>query len=218
MATELNDLLGETLLAVNTDVTSESYRQVPIDELKNKVLAIYFSAHWCPPCQQFTPKLAECYKKIQSELHDKFDIIFVSSDEDETSFDEYFRTMPWKALRYSDRERSKKLSKKFNVDGIPTLIVLLADGNLLTENGRNDIASKGAEAVRSWVQGLLWPGISCNACQMNPLVGQRYNCSTCDKYNLCFACQNNGHEHELTLMSPELSTIGEIVWKGIDTS
>ena len=30
-----------------------------------KVFAIYFSAHWCPPCRGFTPKLAEWYTKDQ---------------------------------------------------------------------------------------------------------------------------------------------------------
>lgn len=33
------------------------------DELKDvPVIAYYFSAHWCPPCKAFTPKLAEKYK------------------------------------------------------------------------------------------------------------------------------------------------------------
>ena len=29
-------------------------------------VGIYFSAHWCPPCRGFTPKLAETYKKMKA--------------------------------------------------------------------------------------------------------------------------------------------------------
>ena len=28
-----------------------------------QALALYFSAHWCPPCRGFTPQLAEWYKQ-----------------------------------------------------------------------------------------------------------------------------------------------------------
>lgn len=34
------------------------------DHLKNKVTVIYFSAGWCPPCRNFTPKLKVNYKKL----------------------------------------------------------------------------------------------------------------------------------------------------------
>jgi nucleoredoxin len=27
------------------------------------VIVFYFSAHWCPPCRQFTPVLARCASK-----------------------------------------------------------------------------------------------------------------------------------------------------------
>lgn len=61
----------------------------------------FFRAHWCPPCRNFTPKLAERYKGLSNEVKEKLDIVFVSLDEDQSSFDEYFNDMPWKALPYS---------------------------------------------------------------------------------------------------------------------
>ena len=70
------------------------------------VLGLYFSAHWCPPCRGFTPKLAEWYKTVKSGPNgSKFEIVFVSSDKDEQSFSEYFAEMPWHALPFSDRDR-----------------------------------------------------------------------------------------------------------------
>merc|ERR1712045_671815 len=53
---------------------------------------LYFSAHWCPPCRGFTPKLAERYNE---GLKDNMEIIFVSSDQDSSQFDAYFKEMPW---------------------------------------------------------------------------------------------------------------------------
>ena len=65
------------------------------------MLARYFSAHWCPPCRGFTPKLAEWYAKDLSAKG--LQVVFVSSDKDQGQFDEYFGEMPWPALDYSDR-------------------------------------------------------------------------------------------------------------------
>lgn len=64
-------------------------------------LILFSRAHWCPPCRNFTPKLAELFKEANSEVKDKLDIVFVSCDEDQDAFDEYFKEMPWKALPFS---------------------------------------------------------------------------------------------------------------------
>merc|ERR1712099_145327 len=53
-----------------------------------KAVGIYFSAHWCPPCRGFTPKLAEMSKDAFEAKGMK--IVFVSSDRDESSFSEYY--------------------------------------------------------------------------------------------------------------------------------
>ena len=60
-------------------------------------IGIYFSAHWCPPCRTFTPKLAEIYKEAQKDSQ-SFRMVFVSCDRDENSFNEYRSTMPWPAV------------------------------------------------------------------------------------------------------------------------
>merc|ERR1711916_371360 len=92
------------------------------EELKDvKAVAFYFSAHWCPPCRGFTPKLAEWYKK---DLKAKgLEVIFVSSDRDDAAFKEYFAEQPWLSLPYADRAKKDELSKMFKVSGIPSLCI-----------------------------------------------------------------------------------------------
>ena len=64
-------------------------------------MGIYFSAHWCPPCRGFTPKLVEWYNEQAS---DKLEIVFVSSDRDQSSFDGYYGEMPWACVPFDERE------------------------------------------------------------------------------------------------------------------
>ena len=54
----------------------------------------------------FTPQLAKWYRRLRDGIvGDRFSIIFASSDRDEESFKDYFKTMPWLALPFADRER-----------------------------------------------------------------------------------------------------------------
>jgi nucleoredoxin len=72
-----------------------------LESLNGKeIVALYFSAHWCPPCKQFTPKLADVYNDL-IKSQKSFEIVFVSSDRSEEEFYEYFKEMPWIALPYS---------------------------------------------------------------------------------------------------------------------
>merc|ERR1712226_560536 len=113
-------------------------------------VAIYFSAHWCPPCRRFTPFLAEKYEKLK-EAGKNFEIVFASSDEDEDQFKEYYQTMSWLALPFSSKDKEKELSEKFLCNGIPHLVVL--DGTtteLITTNGRRLLNSK------SFIEDFPW--------------------------------------------------------------
>jgi len=70
--------------------------------------------------------------------------VFVSSDRDQGSFNDYFGEMPWKALAFSERDLKKNLSEMYEVSGIPTLVLLNSDGKEITRSGR-EIVSVGAE-------------------------------------------------------------------------
>lgn len=118
-------------------------RQVPVASLVGKTVGLYFSAQWCVPAQNFTPKLIGIYHKIKQELAEKidhqeedFEIVLVSNDRDEASFESYFGSMPWLALPYGEAEM-RKLARHFDVQGIPCLVIIGPDGKTITRYGRN---------------------------------------------------------------------------------
>lgn len=94
-----------TLLGAVVQNGSKDEIQVSSFSGEGKVIGLYFSAHWCPPCRAFTPKLADFYKNFkQSPRGDELEIVFVSSDKTQTDFDTYFGDMPWLALPFEKRD------------------------------------------------------------------------------------------------------------------
>ncbi|CAF2505242.1 unnamed protein product [Rotaria sp. Silwood2] len=92
----------------------------------------------CPPCRGFTPVLVQFYN---SHAKDKnFEIIFISSDRDENSFNEYYKEMPWLTLDFKNRAKKEEIAKKFNITGIPTLILLDGDsGEIICSDARGQL-------------------------------------------------------------------------------
>ncbi|CAM9699306.1 unnamed protein product [Discosporangium mesarthrocarpum] len=61
--------------------------------IEGKTLALYFSAHWCPPCRAFTPKLISLYKAMMARAESNgspaaVEFVYVSSDKSEQQFAE----------------------------------------------------------------------------------------------------------------------------------
>jgi len=98
---------------------------------KGKKICLYFSAHWCPPCRRFTPKLTTCYDKG----HTQVEVVFISSDQNEEAFNSYFEEQPWTCLAFAEREKKKELSEQCAVRGIPTLILFDENGDNMVRAG-----------------------------------------------------------------------------------
>ena len=113
---------------------------VAIDTLAGKNVFLYFSASWCPPCRGFTPVLAEYYKKNKDAKN--FEIVFLTWDEEEDEFLEYFEHHPWLAVDFTKcQEIMEGLNEKYKVESIPTLILLDNEGNMLARDARMKVPS-----------------------------------------------------------------------------
>ncbi|XP_020228433.1 probable nucleoredoxin 1 [Cajanus cajan] len=144
-AKEASQTLESILVSGDQDyVIGKDGVKIPVSELKGKVVLLYFSAHWCPPCRAFLPKLIDAYHKIKAKQN-ALEVVFISSDKDQASFDAFFAGMPWLALPFGD-SRKKFLSRKFRVSGIPMLVAIGSSGQTLTKEARDLVSLYGADA------------------------------------------------------------------------
>jgi len=99
-----------------------------------KLIAFYFSAEWCGPCRKFTPQLVDYYKRVAPE-HPEFEIVFYSSDRSQYAMEKYMRdeNMPWVAIDFP-KLKDKAVLKKNAGDGIPSLVLVDANGNMLSSS------------------------------------------------------------------------------------
>lgn len=102
---------------------SPNEKQVKVSRLEGKIVGLYFSGNWDPQCRNFTHLLANVYKQLRSE-GSELEIVFVSCDEDIDAFNDYRAHMPWLSIPYSDMEVKKALNQRFNIEGMPCLVIL----------------------------------------------------------------------------------------------
>ncbi|KAL6768913.1 NRX4 [Auxenochlorella protothecoides x Auxenochlorella symbiontica] len=119
--------------------------------LKGKTVAFYFSAHWCPPCRQFTPQLAAVYRQLKARGV-AFEIVFVSSDRSPSDQESYFRSMPWTAMPYEAArgDLGRALAQRFSLAGIPRLVVVGPDGAIVSGDARAAVAADPTGANFPW--------------------------------------------------------------------
>lgn len=100
---------------------------------RKKLIALYFSAHWCGPCRRFTPQLVEFYNRNAAQ-HPEFEIVLVSDDKTPFGMETYMREtqMPWPAIDFA-KLPGKAAIKKYSGNGIPCLVVLDPSGKVISD-------------------------------------------------------------------------------------
>jgi thiol-disulfide isomerase/thioredoxin len=132
-------------LMQNTHLEDKAGNAVKSTSLQGKVVGLYFSAHWCGPCRQFTPQLRRKYMEINRDRR-RFEVIFVSADRSQAEFDSYYSEMPWLKMAFDGSTDMKdSLNELYQVEGIPTLVLLDRKGNLLTLDGRSKVLMQDFE-------------------------------------------------------------------------
>ncbi len=121
--------------------------EVSTESLKGKIVGLYYSAHWCPPCQLFTPALVA----FRDEHAAEFEVVFVSSDLDADGQKAYMTEtdMKWPAVPYQSAS-AKRLKIRYWVNAVPKLVILAPSGALISDEGRKDVTSSPDTALAGW--------------------------------------------------------------------
>uniref|UniRef100_A0A0N4ZEM3 Thioredoxin domain-containing protein n=1 Tax=Parastrongyloides trichosuri TaxID=131310 RepID=A0A0N4ZEM3_PARTI len=113
--------------------------------LKGKIIGVYFSAGWCGPCRQFTPKLKRFYEKLIKEGK-PFEIIFVSADHEKEEALEYYEEKMGKWLMLEFNEKSfEDLKNALKIPGIPEFKIIKSDGTIIVDDGRSEVTEQGSD-------------------------------------------------------------------------
>lgn len=133
MANELLDKMSPHLI-------NSKGEAVTVD-LKNKEhVLIYWSASWCGPCRELTPKIVEFYNKNGGG--DKFEIILMCLDRSEEKMATYMKhqNMPWPAVQYDQKAGTG--AKAFAEGGIPRLMIINKKGEVVARGNGFAIFNK----------------------------------------------------------------------------
>jgi nucleoredoxin len=135
---------------IGTELVDAKGNKVETSSLAGKVIGLYFSASWCGPCKMFTPELV----KLRDRNDDKFEVVFVSSDRSAEDQKEYMKDydMEWPAIPH-DSPLREQLGAKYEIRGIPSLVIVDDQGNLITKDGRSEMSgsdSDARKALREW--------------------------------------------------------------------
>ena len=143
----------ELYLRFGKKVVNNKEEEQDLDDntfLKYNVIGILFTGSWVPPAKEFMTKLEELYAEI-NKTEKIFEIVQIPNEKSEHAYKESLTDKrPWLYLPFND-PFIKTLVEQFNVEFLPTFIIVNRDFFVLSTNGRKDmIDNEGVKAYEKW--------------------------------------------------------------------
>ena len=122
----------------------------PFDQktLAGKVVLVDFWATWCGPCVAEIPNVLEQYEKYHK---DGFEVVGVSLDQEREALEKFVdeQKVPWPILFEEPKGDGWQhpLATFYGISGIPTVILIGRDGNVITLDARGEKLGERLDAI-----------------------------------------------------------------------
>jgi thiol-disulfide isomerase/thioredoxin len=129
-------LPGNPMKITGTLLNGQPFEQ---STLTGKIVLVDFWATWCGPCIAEIPNVLEQYEKYHSR---GFEVVGISLDQERDALEKFVtdRKIPWPIL-FEPSEGSgwqHPLATYYGISGIPTVILIGRDGNVVSLNARGE--------------------------------------------------------------------------------
>ena len=139
----------EILFTSNILAPNYANKKLPekLTDLKNKYTVVVFGASWCPKCKEELPEIAKQYQKWNAN---GVEVVFVSLDEDQATYQAFAKDFPF--ISTCDFKKwESKMAKDYYVFGTPTMF-------LIDQNRKIILRPTSVKQMDAWVDWYLVQG------------------------------------------------------------
>ncbi len=109
-------------------------KQIALSDLKGKYVLIDFWATWCKPCIAEAPYSKELEEEFAEQ---EIEFVYICIDDSKERWGEHISKENSGGVQlFADKEQSKELREKYNIEGIPNYMLIDKEGKIVTQKIR----------------------------------------------------------------------------------